>query len=297
MNAHHSFDIDLAAKLGSVELAILIHHFQHWIKYNIRLKRNFKEGRTWTYQTREEIAAHFPYFSPSQVRRLTDKLVKMGVLRKGNFNKSSIDKTLWYSFENEEMFTIGKFANSIDDSVKWIDDSVKAIPHSKPNSKTTYGKDLGPKTEACDKSQVKTSDFARRWKMTEAQAESFEWLKSKSIDAPDEKLIYWAKNFTFQRLIDVYNEAIHNKPRSMKNYMAHILDNKKTVHNARIQANLEFAKDFCEIHRWNDVRFFKKYIRFKIGEYSEELPLDMDINQFIMTFTAKFESTQHRSTA
>lgn len=100
---HHSFDIGLAAKYG-IEGAILIHHFQHWIGVNQRLGKNFKEGRTWTYQTKEEILAHFPYFTYNVVRRELEKLIKKGVLIKNNFNKRSYDKTLWYAFANEKVF-------------------------------------------------------------------------------------------------------------------------------------------------------------------------------------------------
>lgn len=130
----HSFDKHLASEYG-IEEAIIIHHFQHWIEVNQRLKRNFIDGRTWTYQTREEIAANFPYMDEHKVRRITDNLVKLGILRKGNFNKSKMDKTIWYAFENEEMFTIGKFANSIGNSANSIDENAKAIPDTKPNTK------------------------------------------------------------------------------------------------------------------------------------------------------------------
>jgi hypothetical protein len=156
--------------------------------------------------------------------------------------------------------------------------------------------DLGPETETSDKSDFKTLGVAKRWKLTEGQAEAFEWLKSKGIDATDAKLAYWAKHFSMQRLIDVYNESVHNRPRSMRLYMSHLLDNKKTVHNARIQANLDFAKDFCEAHKWYGVKFLKKYIKFKFGDHLEEMPLDMESPQFIVTFTSKFESTQKRYT-
>ena len=55
---HHSFDVYLAEQYGIHE-AILIHHFQHWIMVNKNLKRNFRDERTWTYQTLQDIAAHF----------------------------------------------------------------------------------------------------------------------------------------------------------------------------------------------------------------------------------------------
>ncbi len=99
----HSFNVELAAKFG-VHEAILIHHFQYWINHNKALRRNEHDGRTWTYQTRQEIAAWFPYLSHKQVERLTDKLVAVGVLRKGNFAKNQHNRALWYAFEDEEVY-------------------------------------------------------------------------------------------------------------------------------------------------------------------------------------------------
>lgn len=102
---HHSFDITNACKY-SVEESILIHNFQLWCNYNARLGKNFHDGRTWTYQSLEEIAAHFPYWTKDQVRRYVEKLTAKDILIKGNYNKSVYDKTIWYSFKNEIEFSI-----------------------------------------------------------------------------------------------------------------------------------------------------------------------------------------------
>ena len=67
---------------------------------------NSREGRTWTYQTLDEIQAHFPYYSKRQIERIINHLVHKGVLIKGNFNDTGYDRTLWYAFINEDMFTI-----------------------------------------------------------------------------------------------------------------------------------------------------------------------------------------------
>lgn len=142
---NHSFDVKLAAELNSIELAILVHHFQYWINKNQELGRNFIDGCTWTYQTREEIASHFPYLTKDQVRRLTDKLVSLKILKKGNYNKKGMDKTIWYAFVNEENFTIGKSANSSGKSANLCGNSAKAIPHTKtdtkPQNKVVVGED------------------------------------------------------------------------------------------------------------------------------------------------------------
>jgi hypothetical protein len=103
---NHSFNVDVASEYKSIELAILIWHFQYWINRNIRLKRNEFDGRTWTYQTLQEIAAVFPYWSIKQVERLLNKAISVKILRKNNFNKSKFDRTLWYAFESQERFTI-----------------------------------------------------------------------------------------------------------------------------------------------------------------------------------------------
>ena len=102
---HHSFDIELASQYG-IPVAILIHHFQHWINFNARLGRNFHDERTWMYQSLQEIAAHFPYFSHKQIERLINKMVDLNILVKGNYNSTPYDRTCWYAFNDEKMFSI-----------------------------------------------------------------------------------------------------------------------------------------------------------------------------------------------
>lgn len=102
---HHSFDIAIAAKYG-VEEAILIHHFMHWIRINQVAKRNIRDGKCWTYQSRKEICLHFPYWNYEKIRTLTEKLVSLGVLVTANYNKLKMDRTLWYAFANEKEFFV-----------------------------------------------------------------------------------------------------------------------------------------------------------------------------------------------
>jgi hypothetical protein len=135
---HHSFDIVLAVKYG-IEEAILIHHFQHWIRFNRLRGKNIIEERAWTFQTWKDIAAHFPYLNLDRIRRLCERLVKLGILLKGNFNKRKMDKTCWYAFVDEQsyhvdelfvqnMFTKGKIA---DPCGKFAD----ALPDTKTKDK------------------------------------------------------------------------------------------------------------------------------------------------------------------
>jgi len=104
---HHSFDIAIAEEYG-IEEAILIHHFQHWIMINKRMGTNKHEGATWTYQTQKWIIAHFPYWkNRKKIERLIRSLIDKKVIKTGNFNKSSYDRTTWYAFNDEHKFLIG----------------------------------------------------------------------------------------------------------------------------------------------------------------------------------------------
>jgi hypothetical protein len=100
----HSFSVEYAELYG-VECAILINHFQFWIEQNQRTGKNFHDGKTWMYQTQKEIAAIYPYWSEDVVFKLMKKLEDLGVIEKGNFNRSAMDRTAWYAFKNEKMFT------------------------------------------------------------------------------------------------------------------------------------------------------------------------------------------------
>jgi len=102
---NHSFSVQDAQDYG-IEGAILIHHFQYWIRQNATVGRNFHDGHTWMYQSQKEIAALFPYWSEDQIYRVIKKLIDSEVLVKGNYNKSPYDRTQWYAFSNEEMFSI-----------------------------------------------------------------------------------------------------------------------------------------------------------------------------------------------
>lgn len=289
---HHSFDVNLATELDSIELAILVHHFQYWINHNKKLNRNYKDGRTWMYQSRSEIAAHFPYWTPDKVRRYTDKLEEVGILKKGNYNKKVMDKTIWYAFENEEMFTIGKFANSSGKFANPCGENAKAIPHSKPHSLTTDSLDLGLVTEACDKDRLETLDVSKRWKLNEDQRDAFDWLKAQAIDAEDKKLAFWAKTHPLQRLIDVFNESVHNGAISLRKYMSKLLDENKIVLNANIQANSQFSFDFAKNNGWASLKILKKYITFFIGKSKQEISLDMNPHEFINRLMEKYEMVE-----
>jgi hypothetical protein len=149
---HHSFDIQIAQEYGITE-AIIIHHIQHWIGVNQRKpngkKTSFRDGKWWTYQTVDDIAAHFPYLSKSQVVTAIERLCNgktrfekekkfEPILVKGNFNKLKYDHTSWYSFVNEEKFTfLCIHKKGFVDPQSGSCGSTRPIPDTKTDAKET----------------------------------------------------------------------------------------------------------------------------------------------------------------
>jgi hypothetical protein len=102
----HSFSLEVATALKSVDQAIFLHHIFYWLEYNERAGKNFQEGRYWSYQTLEELQYHFPYWTVRQLRFIIEKLMKAGILLKGNFNENKYDHTTWYSIDYEKYRSI-----------------------------------------------------------------------------------------------------------------------------------------------------------------------------------------------
>ena len=139
---HHSFDIKLAAKYG-IQKAILIHHFQHWIRVNRKRKKNIRNDKCWSYQSRADIAAHFPYLTEDSVIHHIEGLLKDGILISDNFNRAKFDKTLWYAFADEKLFGVDQ--ESIDQMEGYSNNSYeRGKPLSKGENPSREGENPGP---------------------------------------------------------------------------------------------------------------------------------------------------------
>ena len=206
---HHSFDIRLAGLYG-VEEAILIHHFQHWVRINYAAGRNIKDGRCWTYQSRREIQLHFPYWNVERIRYLCQRLVELGVLVTANYNKSAIDKTLWYAFVNEKAFGVdGESSNKFYERENPHSSGKIPVPCGKspkpiPDTKSSDTKlQIKAKKERAEKSASPpppsdcpySGRFEERIQMTMQQYKRIaEKHGPEKIDEYAEKLYRWSHN-------------------------------------------------------------------------------------------------------
>lgn len=115
MDQHH-FDTLHAKQYGLLE-AILINNFQHWIKLNRDNNRNFRDGKTWTYNSVKSFHKQYFYVSRDKVRRALDNLEEKGVIVKGVYNERPGDRTTWYAFADEDF---------------WVPDPEKEADHLAP---------------------------------------------------------------------------------------------------------------------------------------------------------------------
>jgi len=102
MSLHHSFDVQIAKKYG-VHVAIFLNHIAHWTERNIANRKNFFDGTFWSYNTHDALLDIFSYWSKKTLRTTIERCEKENLLLKGNYNKTSMDRTIWYAFTDKGM--------------------------------------------------------------------------------------------------------------------------------------------------------------------------------------------------
>lgn len=92
----HHFNIEIAKIVGTTAATVL-HNFKFWCEKNAANRRHYHDGLYWTYNTLTALTELFPYLTLKQVRTALDKLIKHGLLVKGNYNSDVFDRSLWYA--------------------------------------------------------------------------------------------------------------------------------------------------------------------------------------------------------
>lgn len=96
----HYFDINIAMKYG-IQPAIILNNLYFWIEKNRANEKHFHDGYYWTYNNMKAFSVLFPYMTERQIDYAIKKLVDEGLVIKGNYNKSSYDRTCWYAITKE----------------------------------------------------------------------------------------------------------------------------------------------------------------------------------------------------
>jgi hypothetical protein len=109
MTGHsHSFDTGIAYYFKSIDVAVVFNHIVFWLRNNKSKNKNQHDGKTWMYETNEDIADQLGYLNERQVKYCTHKLVEENFLIRSNYNKNAFDKTPWYSLFDESILDFKK---------------------------------------------------------------------------------------------------------------------------------------------------------------------------------------------
>lgn len=93
----HHFNVELATRFG-VEKAVIIHNLYFWINHNAKNKKHIYDESVWTFNSSTALAKLFPYIKERTISRYMLELENDGIIKTGNYNNNTFDKTKWYSF-------------------------------------------------------------------------------------------------------------------------------------------------------------------------------------------------------
>ena len=131
----HSFNIELAKKYGILE-AILLKNIWFWIEKNRANEKNFYDGTYWTYNSTRAFNELFPYASESSIKRALKSLQEKGIIKTGNYNKSSYDRTLWYAFTDLGYSIVSNRQMEVNKSSNGNEQNGLTIPDINTDNKT-----------------------------------------------------------------------------------------------------------------------------------------------------------------
>lgn len=133
----HIFDVEIAKKYG-VNVAVILENMSYWIQKNKANEKHFYDGKYWTYNSIKAFHEMFPYMSERQISYCLNKMVELGLIEKGNFNKLKYDQTCWYA--------ITDFGNSILQNCQMeetnLSNGFNAIVKPIPNINTNINTDV-----------------------------------------------------------------------------------------------------------------------------------------------------------
>ena len=136
------------AKAVGINGAIILQQLHYWLLKST----NLEDGFVWRYRTYDGWAEDLPWLSAAGVRKILKKLEKDGHIITGNYNRLSLDKTIWYRIDyNSPIFKGQSMCYKVSDHViqssSPSDTECATIPETTPeitakNTKTNIEKEI-----------------------------------------------------------------------------------------------------------------------------------------------------------
>jgi len=98
----HSFSVEIATHLQSIEKAIILDNFAYWITKNLANNSNIHDGKVYTYNSYDALLELFPYMKLNTIKRVVRELENDNILSsRTDLNKTKWNKTKWYTIEDD----------------------------------------------------------------------------------------------------------------------------------------------------------------------------------------------------
>ncbi|MGB8648141.1 MAG: hypothetical protein WCF84_23090 [Anaerolineae bacterium] len=89
----------LATRIG-LNAALALQQLDHWL----RTRPHVIDGTPWVYHSLAAWRANnFPFWSVATIARTFHRLVELGLVRTGNFNRTRYDRTTWYTIDYDRV--------------------------------------------------------------------------------------------------------------------------------------------------------------------------------------------------
>lgn len=98
----HSFSPRVAKELG-VPAALILSALRYWTDYNEKNGKNFREGRTWVYNSFSAWQGFFEYLSVKQIRLVLKTLQDEGFILVEKFSEDKMNRVNWYALTEKAL--------------------------------------------------------------------------------------------------------------------------------------------------------------------------------------------------
>lgn len=157
--------------------ATVLYQIHCWTEHNKAKGINYYDGQYWTYNSMDEWAKIFFWWSRATVKRIFAELESKGYLLTANYNKRGLDRTKWYAVNYHRLKMTQSLAQN--DPMDWLN-LTQAIP--KTNHKQT--------TKTNDK-EVKASESRTQESYDKLVAEYGQEETDQAIETVNNYLDVW----------------------------------------------------------------------------------------------------------
>jgi hypothetical protein len=217
----HGFNVGIAIDY-SVTMALWIGYLAFWTEQNLSNNKHIHDSLCWSYDTLESLRLKFPYMSKSQIETMINNSITAGLVVKGNYNKTTYDRTCWYALTPKSYVYFQHLVTDLYLNRLYLSISEKSemdflefgnlfprnrtpIPDTKPNIKTnttTTGDGQKPNRKTPEPVVVITESLKTQTQKTEQLVSCSDLELVPGVDIP---AVFISKEVD-RRLTDAYNQ-------------------------------------------------------------------------------------------